>query len=307
MRADGYKTILIAATFWFGGQLAADETSFPEILDPGIPGTPKLGQPILVMGSAGPILTEKHGLAAPALWDWNGDGKRDLLVGEFETNSGEDFPMGADGSTIRVYLNVGADRDPKFTDAFEWARDTKGTIMEVPQWCCIGFTPQFYDLDADGHLDMITGQYHPGEVTWFRGSDDGFLPGETLPRRVIRPPMDSPGGATTRVSTATSARSITGSTPLRVSATSMATATTTWSSGAREACASARTSAVPGGPASPRVNCCLTSKEIRCGLSTASCRGRTTCPPHTFHLRTATARAVRWSSTGTTTAFSTCW
>ncbi len=160
----------------------ADEKSFPEILDAGIPGTPRLGQPFLVMGSTAPILTEKHGLAAPALWDWNGDGKRDLLVGEFETNSGEDFPMGAGGSTIRVHLNVGTDSDPKFTDEFEWARDTEGTILEVPQWCCIGFTPQFYDLDDDGHLDVISGQYHPGDVTWFRGSAAGFLPGVTLPQ-----------------------------------------------------------------------------------------------------------------------------
>ena len=173
---------LTAFAAFLAASATADENSFPEILDAGIPGTPKLGQPILVTGSTGPILTEKHGLAAPALWDWDGDGKRDLLVGEFETNSGEDFPMGAEGSTIRVYLNVGTDTQPKFTDEFAWARDTEGTILEVPQWCCIGFTPQFYDLDDDGHLDMITGQYHPGEVTWFRGSDDGFLPGVTLPQ-----------------------------------------------------------------------------------------------------------------------------
>ena len=176
------RLIVLLAALATGSHLAAGETDFPEIADPGIPGTPRLGQPILVIGETKPILTEKHGLAAPALWDWNGDGKRDLLVGEFETNSGENFPMGPDGSTIRVYLNVGTDADPRFTDEFEWARDTDGTILEVPQWCCIGFTPQFVDLDDDGHLDMITGQYHPGEVTWFRGTGDGFLPGETLPQ-----------------------------------------------------------------------------------------------------------------------------
>ena len=158
------------------------EMNFPNIVGTDIPGAPRLQPPVLIMAGDAPVLTEKHGLAAPAFWDWNSDGKRDLLVGEFETNSGEQFPMGEDGSTIRVYLNIGTDDNPKFSSDFEWARDTEGTIMEVPQWCCIGFTPYFYDLDDDGYDDMITGQYHPGEVTWFRGSEDGFLPGVKLPQ-----------------------------------------------------------------------------------------------------------------------------
>ena len=162
--------------------VVADEMSFPELLDAGIAGTPKLSAPFLVTTTDGkPVLTEKHGLIAPALWDWDGDGLQDLLLGEFETNS-EDFPMGEDGSTIRVYRNVGTAEEPKFDPNFQWARDTEGTIMEVPQWCCIGFTPYFYDLDDDGFKDMITGQYHPGEVTWFRGSEEGFLPGIKLPQ-----------------------------------------------------------------------------------------------------------------------------
>ena len=165
------------------GSVQADEMSFPKLIPAEIPGAPMLGEPFLVMAGDKPVLTEKHGLAAPALWDWDGDGRRDLLVGEFETNMPPEFPMGADGSTIRVYLNVGTDSDPRFIEEFEWARDIEGKIMEVPQWCCIGFTPMFYDLDADGYLDMITGQYHPGEVTWFKGSGNGFLSGQTLPQQ----------------------------------------------------------------------------------------------------------------------------
>lgn len=171
----------LVAMAWVAPALAG-ERDFPPIVGADIPGAPRLAPPVLVMAGEQPVLTEKHGLAAPALWDWDGDGKRDLLVGEFETNSGESFPMGAGGSTVRVYRNIGTDANPRFGAEFSWARDTEGTIMEVPQWCCIGFTPQFYDLDADGRQDIITGQYHPGEVTWFRGAPNGFLPGVKLPQ-----------------------------------------------------------------------------------------------------------------------------
>ncbi len=32
------------------------------------------------------------------------------------------------------------------------------------------------DLDQDGYVDMLSGQYHPGLISWWRGAKDGFLP-----------------------------------------------------------------------------------------------------------------------------------
>ncbi len=63
------QLIVLAGAVATGGQLAAGETDFPRIADPGIPGTPRLGQPTLVMEDTKPTLTEQHGLAAQQYWD----------------------------------------------------------------------------------------------------------------------------------------------------------------------------------------------------------------------------------------------
>jgi hypothetical protein len=58
----------------------------------------------------------------------------------------------------------------------------------------MGFTPQFIDLNNDGQLDLITGQYY-GEVTWFQGSKLGFSPGELLPQDpYMGGPRNEPNG-----------------------------------------------------------------------------------------------------------------
>jgi len=44
------------------------------------------------------------GHLVPCVTDWNGDGNKDLIVGQF------------DGGRMRLYLNYGTDSDPKFKD-----------------------------------------------------------------------------------------------------------------------------------------------------------------------------------------------
>ena len=81
-------------------------TDFPvmkELYFTPILGAPVLGGPMRVDGTVREIRTEEHGLAYPTLFDWNRDGKPDLLVGEFLTGQ----------SRIKVYLNVGTKKKPK--------------------------------------------------------------------------------------------------------------------------------------------------------------------------------------------------
>jgi hypothetical protein len=157
---------------------------FSELINANIPGASKLGKPQLVMGETMPAMGEGMGWAAPAVYDWNGDGKKDLLIGEF--GSGLENEGMAVGNFVRVYENEGTDEAPKFSDVYSYARgdmDVKGatgTPLSIFTWCCLAFTPRFADLNGDGFEDLLTGQYNPGYITWFRGGENGFLPGIKL-------------------------------------------------------------------------------------------------------------------------------
>ena len=150
-------------------------TKFPvmkELYFEPIPGAPLLSQPQRIDGSEREIRTEEHGMIYPTLYDWNGDGKPDLLLGEFLTGQ----------SRIKVYLNEGSKKKPKFTGKWFYATDVEGNVMSNYQWCCIGIHPQIVDIDGDGYEDIISGQYDPGVISLWRGSADGFLPREEIPQ-----------------------------------------------------------------------------------------------------------------------------
>lgn len=57
----------------------------------------------------GEIIDVDHGLVVPCVTDWNNDGKKDLILGQF-------FP-----GKIRLYVNRGTDRAPVFKD-FEYLK-----------------------------------------------------------------------------------------------------------------------------------------------------------------------------------------
>lgn len=133
-----------------------------------IPGAPILLQPVRLDGSKYEIRTGKHGLCYPAIYDWNHDGKPDLLLGEFSTGDKE--------NNIKVFINEGSKKKPKFTGEYFYAYDTKGDTISNSQWCCIGIHPRFVDMDGDGYLDLLSGQYNPGLVSMWKGSKEGFLP-----------------------------------------------------------------------------------------------------------------------------------
>lgn len=151
-----------------------------------IPNAPKLGQPQLLMGETQPLKSEGMGWASPAFYDVTQDGKKDMLIGEF--GSGIERDGKGLGNFIRVYENIGTVEQPKFGDDFYYLsnadRKTKGngTPLSIFTWCCLGFTPRIVDLNNDGYDDLISGQYDPGHVTWFKGIKDGFSVGEHLPQ-----------------------------------------------------------------------------------------------------------------------------
>jgi hypothetical protein len=106
---------------------------------------------------------EAWGHCAPAVTDLNGDGKPDLVLGDF---SGK----------FHRYLNVGSAKAPDFRD--DGLLQAGGVTAEVWIYCCIGAQARFRDLDGNGIVDLLSNSYDPGYAYLFRGR-----PGNTFAAR----------------------------------------------------------------------------------------------------------------------------
>jgi hypothetical protein len=83
--------------------------------------------------------------SAGSFVDWDGDGKKDLIAGEFETG-------------VKLYKNIGSGApgtEPEFADP-------NGVYLVKPPVGMQVFGADAKDFNGDGDIDILTGQGHGG-------------------------------------------------------------------------------------------------------------------------------------------------
>lgn len=118
------KIVLLTSILSISASLClAQKYEFKELKHTHIKGAPKLMAPqILTDENGSPIFPAKGGYVAVALYDWDRDGKKDLLVGDYAQK---------EQSNIMVYKNVGTDKKPIYSENPFQAKNNSGEVMYI--------------------------------------------------------------------------------------------------------------------------------------------------------------------------------
>jgi len=98
---------------------------------------PVLGEGVFIQANMTNINAGER--AAPVADDWDGDGKKDLIIGNMEGN-------------IVIYLNKGSDSLPAFDSSFLLQVD--GKVFDAGTRSA----PRLYDWNKDGFKDLLAGE-----------------------------------------------------------------------------------------------------------------------------------------------------
>ena len=86
---------------------------------------PQFGPEIVIQDGNSPMQPVKY--PSPTMVDWDGDGKKDMIVGVMDSK------VGGLAARVQTYLNTGENNDPKF-DGFDWVRTASGSILDGTSW-----------------------------------------------------------------------------------------------------------------------------------------------------------------------------
>jgi len=100
--------------------------------------------------------------AIPCVADWNGDGRKDLLVG-YQT-----------AGKVALFLNSGSDASPVFTTSVNL--QAGGADIYLPSSGCGAPAPFVCDYDHDGKRDLLVGHGANGYVYFYRNTNTDAQP-----------------------------------------------------------------------------------------------------------------------------------